>query len=97
MTNATSLKYHNLYTVNRLKNDLFDRWIEENYSVKVSHEMWSYGEETFIDRKTGERTVSDSKIMQKYVKGKNPYFRDFAQFDEWLDSDYATQEEFFRA
>lgn len=95
MTNTTLLKYTNLYTVNRYRNEFFDEWIKKNYVVKESHEPWSYGQETFTDRKTGERIFVEAHIMRIYVKGKNPYFKDFSHLYEWLDSNCKTQKEFF--
>lgn len=87
MTNATSLKYHNLYSVNRHYNDLFDAWIDRNYTVTVSTAVWSYGEEAFVDKVSGEVVYSEAKIMQRYVsKAKSPYFRDFSELDAWFDA-----------
>ena len=93
MTNKTYWKYVNIYSANRQKNELFDKWLGNNYIVYEGHEVWDYSE-TFEDILTGEKIYSEAIIMQKYIKEKNPYFRDFCHFDKWLDSDM-TQEEFF--
>lgn len=94
MTNSTALKYTNLYTVNRNKNDIFDNWLKANYQIFTGKNAWDYGQETFVDLATNERIYSEAKIMQKYVKGKNPYFKDFSHFDEYLDTDLSI-EQFF--
>lgn len=85
MTNATSIKYNNIYTVNRNYNPIFDKWIDDNYAVTVSTAVWSYGSETFVNRITNERIYSVAQIMMKYVKSKMPYFKDFDELDKWLD------------
>lgn len=97
MSNATSLKYTNLYTINRYRNDFFEEWLKANFEIIEGKEVWNYGTETFISKTTGERIYSEAKIMQSYVKGKNPYFKDFSDMDAWLDSNYKTQVEFFAA
>jgi len=83
----------NLFKVNRGYNDLFNAWLEEHYAVRVSTASWSYGEETYVERATGEH-VLDAVIMQKYVKTRMPYFVDTDEVDEWLE-DYAPLEEYF--
>ena len=91
MTNSTFWKYTNLYTVNRYHNDLFEEWLKAHYEVKEGYSVWNYGQEIFIDRNTGEEVRSDAVIMWRYVKGKNPYFRDFVHIEEYLDSDLSIQ------
>lgn len=91
MTNSTFRKYTNLYTINRYHNDIFDQWLKDRYDINESSAVWNYGQETFIDKKTGEILRSDAIIMQLYVKGKNPYFRDFVHIEEYLDSDLSIQ------
>lgn len=93
MTNATFLKYHNLFTVNNGYNDLFGEWLKANYDVTVSTAPWSYGEETFTDKLSGER-VPEEHIMQIYVKSRRPYFKDFGEVDEWWNSDVEQAEWF---
>lgn len=95
MTNATFRKYSNIYTFNRNKNDLFDRWLKENYEITIHTEVWNYGEETFINRATGEKEFSEAKIMQRYVKAKLPYLKDCSDWYSWLDSPYPTIAEYF--
>lgn len=95
MTNATHRKYLNLYTFNRNKNDLFDRWLNDKYKITIHTDAWNYGDETFINLATGEEEYSEAKIMQLYVKAKMPYFKDPSDWYSWLDSDYKTIEDYF--
>lgn len=95
MSNATLLKYTNIYGANRRRNEIFDEWLSNNYEIKVGKHVWDYGTETFVSKANGETVYVEAIIMREYVKAKMPYFRDLDHFDEWLNSSYATQKEFF--
>lgn len=97
MTNTTSRKYLNLYTMNRYYNEVFDEWLKCHYIITKSNSAWNYGTESFINRESGEREYSEAKIMQRYVREKRPYFRNSDHFNQWLESNYSTQAEFFAA
>lgn len=97
MTNATHRKYLNLYTFNRYRNEIFDNWLKSHYEIIECHDPWNYGVETFVNKSNGEREFSEAKIMMLYVKGKNPYFRDITEIDEFLDSNYNDVADYFAA